>query len=324
MNARLKRVLHWASVLLCIVAILFFAREISDAGLLLPPDGMLRAIGLLLCAALVYAGCVGLLAFSWSDLVLGRRPPRRMRGEVIGSYLISQFGKYIPGNVFQYVGRHALGRRLGIPHSTLASAAIFELGFLLALTALVSAAFAPRFFDNGAWLRQLLAMLGCMALMGMIVVPRMVDGFPRRLRLEPVRFLLLASSYFAFVVIFGLLYSTCLWIFGASVPTQDSIGSAAFGWMLGFIVPGAPAGAGLREAALALTQDRGESSASVMSAIIAFRVVTMAGDFIAFLVGLGVRHLLGQPDGQTRPIATGETAVADIRPHTHDPSAGPT
>lgn len=287
----LKRALHWAGVLLCIAAVLFFAREIRDAGLRLPPGGALRAAGLLSCAGLLYAAGVGLLAMSWSGLVLGRHPPQRMRNEVISSYLISQFGKYLPGNVFQYVGRHALGRRLGIAHRTLASAAVFETGMLLSMTALVSAAFAPLPVDV-TWLRPFATAAAGVTLLAMFAIPRVLAGFPQRLRLEPMRFMLFASCYLAFVAIFGLIYWGCLRIFGASVPLPDPVGSAAFGWMLGFIVPGAPAGAGLREAALALTQEGNGPSAIVMSAIVAFRVVTMTGDFVALLAGLGIRRLL--------------------------------
>jgi len=299
----LKRALHWIGVLLCIAAVAFFAHEIRQSGLQLPPGGVMHAAGWLLLASIAYSACVALLALLWSSLVLGVHPPGDVRAEVISSYLVSQFGKYIPGNVFQYVGRHALGRKLGTPHATLASAAAVEIGFLLATAAIVAAIFSGAFIGDMAWLRPTAAAAGGAALLALYVAPRLIPAFPAVLRFDLARGLLLAMGYVAFFVGFGLLYWVCLWLFGAPVSLHDPIGSAALGWVLGFIVPGAPAGAGLREAALALTFDGRQATSMVTSAIVAFRVVTMLGDFIAFLAGLAMRRLRRKEPTSALPLS---------------------
>lgn len=292
----MKRALHWAGALLCIAAVVFFVREIMATGLQLPPGGTGRAATWLAGAALAYAASVAMLAWLWSLLLLQRGADRALRAEVVSGYLVSQFGKYLPGNVFHYLGRHALGRRLGITHAALGSAAVVEIGFLLAATAFVVATCASGLPREFWWLRPAAIAAGVAGLVALFAAPRLLPRLVPLPGLDATRFALLAPAYLAFVTVFGLLYAACLWLFGATLPLQDAVGSAALGWAVGFLVPGAPAGAGLREAALALTLG-GREATAVTSAIVAFRIVTMLGDFIAFLAGLLMRRLAGGAAG---------------------------
>ena len=287
----MKRALYWAGTLLCVIAVALFAREVMNTGLQLPPGGVWAAASWIAAAGLAYAAAVGLLAWLWTLLLLDRGTARGVRMEVLASYLVSQFGKYLPGNVFHYLGRHVMGRRLGIGHATLASAAVFEAGFLLVAASFVVAAGTQGLSDGFPWLRPAAAAAGIAGLAVILVAPQRLPRLVPLPWLDAKRIALVFAGYVGFVAGFGALYFLCLRLFQVPVPLLDSLGFAALGWMVGFLVPGAPAGAGLREAALALVSPVQEASA-VTSAIIAFRVVTMFGDFLAFLAGLGMQRRL--------------------------------
>ena len=51
---------------------------------------------------------------------------------------VSQVGKYVPGNVFQFAGRQALGMAAGAPSGPLARSIVWELGLLAVLGAIWS------------------------------------------------------------------------------------------------------------------------------------------------------------------------------------------
>lgn len=287
----MKRALHWAGALLCVAAVMLFVRQVMDTGLRLPPGGVLPAVAWIGASGLAYAVAVGLLAWLWTVLLLDRGTPGGIRAEVAGSYLVSQFGKYLPGNVFHYLGRHVLGRRLGIGHATLASAAVFEAGFLLVAAASVIAAGTHSLPDGLQWVRLAAAAGAVAGLVVLVLAPRLLPKLVPLPWLDAGRVMLVLAAYLVFVAAFGILYALCLRLFQVPVPLVDSLGYAALGWTVGFLVPGAPAGAGLREAALALASPV-QDTASVTSAIIAFRIVTMLGDFFAFIAGLGIQQWL--------------------------------
>lgn len=292
----MKRALHWAGTLLCLAAVALFVREARQTGLHLPEGGVWQAVLWIGALGLAYAAAVGLLAWLWTLLVLDRGTARGVRLDVAASYLVSQFGKYLPGNVFQYVGRHVLGRRLGIGHAVLASAAVLEAGFLVATTSLAVAFFAGGLLDGWPWARSAAAAVGLAGLAVILASPRVFPGIVPLRWLDPARVSLAFAGYAGFVTVFGVLYFACLRLYEVPAPLLDAFGFAALGWLAGFLVPGAPAGAGLREATLALVSP---GQPSITSAIIAFRLVTMLGDVLAFLAGLALQQMQGRDRSST-------------------------
>lgn len=312
----MKRALTLAGALLCIAAIAFFGVRIAEAGVGVPAAGWRRAALPLAAAAVAYAAAVVLLSLQWSLLVAGR-----IRSAVVASYMVAQFGKYIPGNVFQFVGRHALGRELGIAHAVLARAALYEIAFLVSAAGVVAGLFVDVVPQGLEWLRPLLAAGGAAGLAAMLALPRL-GSHPLLLPMPPHLWARLVVGYLAFFAAFGLLYVGCLALFGVAAGFGAPTGAAALGWILGFVVPGAPAGAGLREATMALVPTGTPAqAAAVLGAIVAFRVVTMGGDFIAFLSGLWLRHHgrnrgAGDRDTATPVAAAGPAPTGDASSRT--------
>ena len=60
------------------------------------------------------------------------------------------------------------------------------------------------------------------------------------------------------------------------------IGAFLLSWILGFIVPGAPGGIGVREAALTLFVGAYFPTDIALFGIVIYRLINVLGDFIAF------------------------------------------
>ena len=280
------RVTGW---ILSAAALVFFSKLVAQNGLTLGGRNATQAIFLVSAGAAVYGTAVGLLALIWSVLAEPRPEGSSARKALAVSYLKSQFAKYLPGNIFQYAARHALGRQLGLGHASLASAAVLEAILLISAASFIVALF-------GATLVQSLfpdapKIPGYSALLVLLVIPTVVY-FPRIAKWQWLprhnlgRIALLLSGYVAFFCVFGGLFlGILIWSTGMFHPASQAISSASLAWLVGFLVPGAPAGAGLREAALTLATNSNRDSPEVLSAIVLFRLVTLLGDFLAFLAG---------------------------------------
>ena len=109
--------------------------------------------------------------------------------------------------------------------------------------------------------------------------------------LQNRRNLLIILSNFGFyiinVFINAVLYiATLVVILNMSLTIADVyvlIGAFILSWVVGFIVPGAPGGIGIREFVITLLLPEGIDAALVLFGIVMYRLVNIIGDAIGFL-----------------------------------------
>ena len=85
----------------------------------------------LTAAAFAYALALGTLAFAWWRLLTGLSPQPPPKWATLATWCVSQYGKYLPGNVAHYALRHAWSRRHATSHTVLGLAAVIEAALLL-------------------------------------------------------------------------------------------------------------------------------------------------------------------------------------------------
>jgi hypothetical protein len=207
----------------------------------------------------------------------------------------TQIAKYIPGNIFHLPSRHILGRQLGLDHVPLFGAAIFEIVGLLIVSGIISSlgvvirkgqmilpigTFA--FFFLGAFSPLVLGII-----FHRIPVLRKL-GLPRKSIAETYKvllpnwfiylFFLLVAGMILWIIIYGVKGSWSI------VPPGIVLSAYAASWLAGTFTPGAPAGAGVREAVLILMLSGflGEST-SVLIALVS-RIITIFGDVCFYLI----------------------------------------
>ena len=199
--------------------------------------------------------------------------------------LVSQIGKYLPGNIAHYGSRVALAADAGIPLKSSGISTAIELGSALIGMALVSTigllvdprplAFLPEIHSPAV----ILIAVGVFCLFGgMFWFAR--KGTHPALLAGPticlaVSFVLSGVSFFALARALGIV----------DLPLAATIGAFALAWGIGFVVPGAPAGMGVREATLLALFGPMIGSGPAVVVTIFHRLVTAAVDVVAALIG---------------------------------------
>jgi glycosyltransferase 2 family protein len=233
------------------------------------------------------------LALSWA---LMSAPVNANRDDVmrlVSVYATTSVLKYLPGNLFHFVGRNVVGKDEETTHQGLASATVLEVMFSACSAMLVGGAFVSLAQVEPQWLYALVAVVGVGCFAVTLAVPRwrplvtplmpksMQDGaLPRRIALPSM---LNFSAYCIMALMVALLSLSLL---PEKADWQLVVGVFALGWLVGFAVPGAPGGVGVRESVLvlALAPTVGEADALLLALVT--RLVSVSGDLLLLLVGV--------------------------------------
>lgn len=232
----------------------------------LQPHASWSLAGALIAALALFAAADHALARAWAATV---DPEGRLaEGEVLRIYGRGVLMKYLPGSVFQYVSRHVGGRKAGLAHMRLARSSMVEVGLHL-VSSLTVAGLCLVFERSPA-----AAVLAAAVLIGGCLTAR-----------RPVSISLALQ-----IVAFGAFALAAALIGAAILPADSNLAhfSALFllAWLAGFVVPVAPGGLGVREAALLALAGAGLPAASILAATLALRAASIAGDLAYGLVAL--------------------------------------
>lgn len=229
--------------------------------------------------ASVYGGALVLLGLAWHRVLVmvGAAPPGL--AHCVRAHTSAQLAKYVPGNVFHFVGRHLIHRAAGMDAKRLALAVVVENVLLLAAAACIAAVCLAV---AGHGMVQTLA-IGAAVLIaaGLPVAGRAVlarSGWPLRPAIAAF------GAALAFFAVMALVIGALAAMLGAT-RTGALAGGGVAAWMAGFLTPGAPGGLGVREAVMVLTGGGGASPETLLALALLFRVVTFAGDLVCALIG---------------------------------------
>ncbi|MEZ5875683.1 MAG: hypothetical protein R3D30_13005 [Hyphomicrobiales bacterium] len=275
----------------------------------------LSDILILLVGSLSYAGAGLLLISAWHSLLtwsgekdVDRKVARRI-------YARTQLGKYVPGNVVQFLSRHLAGRGAGWSHLGMLLSTIFELLSLLCVAAafVIAGLLVTSVHISAIRPPVLIAVLVGLVGLGFLVlriVPQLVMRYwpevatrlaNRRISsLWPV-----AALHAGFFLIGGLLLVLVSYVvLGRPVALSywpALISLFAAGWIVGAVTPGAPSGLGVRETVLVLGLATVASAAEAVVIAALLRVLTVLGDVLLYLFSLGKVWEFGQkaPDAET-------------------------
>lgn len=263
-----------------------------------------RAAAGILLAALFWSTVVPLLALAWGGMLSGLGAHRSHR-ELFGIVGITQFAKYVPGNVAQYIGRVGMSLARGIPARALAATVIVETLLVIAAAVVVGvgtgvlSGVGSQVVRQHGWQLGLVAALVIVAAIGLfmfkLIAPRLLRRFAPRY--APVldgafippqaalaRALMLYCGMYLLVGL-GLALLARLLLPGSSHDYWLLIAAFALAWVVGFVTPGAPAGLGVREGLLLLMLAPVYGSASAGILVIALRISTTLGDVLSLGVG---------------------------------------
>jgi len=191
------------------------------------------------------------------------------------TYGLSQLAKYVPGNIFHLAGRQAIGMAAGLPAGPLAKSVAWELGSSAVAGACFSLLILPLIWSP----------------VGVTVAVLMFVCLLALLCLATARFLSTAAAFgllwqAAFLALSGTIFIGILALvsdFNLILPLAPAIcGAYVVAWLVGLVVPGAPAGVGVREMVLLYLLKEQISPEALVLAVILGRIVTVMGDLLFF------------------------------------------
>lgn len=277
MKGALKQAASFGGAALCVASLVFVFFRLGghvheiDLSAVRPAEWALIA-----SAALAYGIASVLLGLAWGDVLgfLGCPAGRLLQLRLHG---MTQLAKYIPGNVFHFAGRQAMGQAAGLPGWPLAKSIAWELGLFASTGAVFSVMLLPLpgLGNAGRFLLLALGLGVFCAVLGKI--------FGR-----PV--VLAALKQAAFLAVSGTAFFCALQILSPDALGERFaaiLGAFVIAWLVGLVVPGAPAGLGVREVVLYALLGAFQPSPVILAAVVLGRIVTVAGDVVYFLIGAG-------------------------------------
>ncbi len=289
-----KALLHRSGRLLALGCVVFVVWSLWQSGqwtLLLTAQAwaglaVATAFILLANAALAVAWLIQLYFLDSREAV------RENARALFAVYAITQFAKYLPGNVFHFAGRYAMGRDRGVSHSALALTTVCEPLMLVLVAGALSAPFLWEWFSpaiSESPFILLAAGLGAGAVAGSALAV-LIHKKPGTL--ERIVIFIRSGAGFALAayLVFVLAGAAALNVFLPDSAFADVMPAAAFAWVLGFVTIGAPAGIGVREAALLFAFAAMGSVVSgeenIIAAVALYRLAAVLGDFVFMGAGL--------------------------------------
>lgn len=259
---------------------------------------------------LLYSIILSLTCFPWKILVeyLSKKKLRLIN--VYSIYSKSNLYKYIPGNVFQFVGRQTLAVEYKIEHDIVAMSTVFDVGMLFLTGIIISFLFLGKYTIEQLYLYAIKPLeqykiLGIILLILLFLfifllrkqIYKIFDKYKKIIDLNLFKYLfqcfLLYSVFFLFYAITYLVLLVT--IFDVSFNLNSivlTIGASIFSWVIGFVVPGAPGGIGIREVVMIAVSGNVVDRDIIVVSIIIFRFVTLMSDIIIFVSSILIKSIL--------------------------------
>jgi uncharacterized membrane protein YbhN (UPF0104 family) len=301
------RIVRSVGIAVALLGVFFVGRELVRSW------GDVRAAvadanpGLLALAFVVGSAGFLVIGLGWRRCLaaLGSRPPAR---DALHWYYVGQLGKYVPGGIWNVVGRGEMARRGGVPAtigygSTVLSLGITYLAAILTVAIALVAGAGGR--EGGWWWQPVVALLplGVLALH-----PRVVEAVLRLARRVTRRELNLTVPRWGVSV--GLLLwhvpawlaiGTSTWLVAVALdPGRPDFRNLMFAtvlsWVVGFLVVPAPGGIGVREAVfVAAATSLGSPGVAAAVAVVA-RVVFILVDVVGAGLSTAVARRRAEPE----------------------------
>ena len=215
---------------------------------------------------------------------------------VIFVYLRTVIFKYAPGNVFHFLGRHSLSKSHALSHKSIAFANGVEILlqlFAVSFIIMIGTLFFDISLNFGAYMviskTKILLAFSLLVLLSAIVL------FKKKYRdtllsQEALFTLMRVFVYHLFFLLGSASILVAVYFFLLDVPFTflifvQTILASSIAWLLGFVVPGAPGGVGIREAILVLLLPTIMivSKEIVLAGALVYRVVTISGEGLTYV-----------------------------------------
>ena len=297
----MKKALKIIGNIVMIAALAFVVKKLLDMDISLSQLCSGRVIAamvicLVIQTAIIVVSCYPWLVFTRS--LSGRSIPFSAAMPV---YTQSNLYKYLPGNVFQYVGRNQLAADMEISHVDVACATVLDVLFCVFWTSVISVVLLGGRIAEllGKYGRNLLIVgtAGLVLVILLLLAVRLkfrdkfrayISRYSKAFAKENRPMLFRGAFYYLLQnIVSAVMYLVCLWLIVPQAGAGELIaltGAFMFAWIIGFVTPGAPGGIGIREGVMLFVC--GDSFADrIVLFVLAMRIASVFADVAAFIIG---------------------------------------
>lgn len=238
-------------------------------------------------------------AYSWV-VILKRFGINVGYAKLISIWLITLPSRYIPGSVWQYLGRIEVARHAGIPGLTTTTSLLYETIFCL-ISGLLIGLFS-LFFLNLSNLNYLYWVFS-LPLLAVMIHPNVLRRFvlliakitKQKIKLDMtplnnVDILFVIPLFILNFMINGLALTLLVSSFGVQVDATSYLmysGFFAISWVLGFVSIFSPGGIGVTEASLAYLMSFSMPFSLASLIALSYRFMLLLSEFMSFTVVMG-------------------------------------
>lgn len=304
----IKKTLNIFGNVISIFAIYFVIKKLLDSSLDYSIIFKQKNIVAILFIILILSLIVITNCFPWKTLVELLSNKMVPWKESIQVYVKSNLLKYLPGNVFQYVGRNQLALKLNLSHIQVATATVIDVAVNVLAGVLISSIY---FFRNGTtylkishdtYRLMVIILLFCFIAFLILCycfrkkIAALIRKYDYLLTFSTIKVVFICLFYYVITMLIQSLLFIFVLVYVLNVSlTMDLFfklfSAYTFSWLVGFLTPGAPAGIGVREAVMASAAGGLVNESTITFAMVIFRVLTTMADGVAFLLVSGYRVL---------------------------------
>lgn len=262
-------------------------------------------LGVSAICAIVKCITVYLTGSAWADWLRFFAKGKIDTKGAMNAYLKANIGKYLPGNVMHYVERNLFATDLGISQKKLAFGTILEVAGLVGVALIVSVIvsanqlvetiryiFSDEYKNMLAIAIVLVILVICIVFfifrkkLSSMISEYTVSDFVKTVFIVLIKY---ALSLIALGAIMVILYA----YMGGELDWNNAsliVSGYIIAWVLGFIIPGAPGGIGIRELVITILLGPVVGTETVLSLSVIHRLITIVGDFLAYFTRVILRR----------------------------------
>ncbi len=301
---KIKKYLKYIGNVVTILALIFLVFALSKLGINFESLANPKSIIVCIVGTLGVTITVYILAYAWKNTLDYLSGSRTKYSEVAGVYGKANIGKYLPGNVMHYVERNLFATKIGLDQFELGISSILEVVGFIIVTILVSVICAYREFIKviNKYVTPTYAAILCGVIIAGIAVVILVCFKSKKIqriikRLLDVKFAgVFLINMLLYLIVFIILGAVLLLICTVALDVKFTVYEGALliayymlAWVVGFMIPGAPGGIGVREAVLYMllgVNHNIKNMELIFTAAMIHRMLSIFGDVIGYCISL--------------------------------------
>lgn len=309
----IKKIVDVVGKILVVIALIFIIKKFKDLNINIAEYISSENILLLIILGVIFSFMISITSYPWIkilNILSGKSIRFRMANRV---YCKTNLYKYIPGNIFQYVGRFEISTQYKeISNGTVMLSIIIETLCSVIASLLVAVSFSSNIVINYCnkyrnIIKFVLAGVFVVIIILVLLKKKIYEVFNRYkyiLNFKMLKIMLFAVLFFATELILqgGMLLIIISHHCGTIIKGNilfEVIGIYSFSWLIGFITPGVSGGIGVREALLIMALNNLISERIILVSVVILRILNIIGDIIAFAISqfIGSTFLRNDNDG---------------------------